>query len=203
MVRERVERGGSLPPTQLHNGLSVAELRQLIRLMDTSDLEELIIEQESIGLRLVLRKPAPLPPLAESPRAASGVFDDPDAIEEDTPTGEDEEPEEHTIEVRSPMVGVFRAALKADAAPLIAADDEVHAGQVIGAIEALNVLTEVEAQVAGHVAQMLVADGDAVEYGSPLVRLAPPRAPVGAPHGAPPPAAPARHEPHRAPAPDL
>jgi biotin carboxyl carrier protein len=165
MVRERAERGSVNSSEPSQNVLSVAELRQLITLLNTTDLEELTIEQEASGLRLVLRKP----PV----QATSVTIDELETPEVAEMIVTEAELAEKMDEVRAPLVGVFRASLKPGGRPLAAEGDVVRAGQVVGAIEALNVLNEVEAQAAGRVKEILVLDGQAVEYGQSLLVIDP------------------------------
>jgi biotin carboxyl carrier protein len=162
MVRERAERGGETPAAQPRNVLSVAELRQLIALMNNTDLEEVTIEQEASGLRLTLRKPP-----APTPVAASSLGLD--LLDEGELLPVEPLPVETGTEVRAPLVGIFRSALKAGGHPLASEGEVVREGQVVGAIEALNVLNEVETSASGQVKALLVSDGQAVEYGQPLL----------------------------------
>jgi acetyl-CoA carboxylase biotin carboxyl carrier protein len=167
MARERTERAGdgaSLNGAQA--SLPIAEIRKLISLMDGGDIEELTIEQESAGLKLTLRKPAP---------AAVGstalLDDDWDAPEAHEANAEGDTRDESVVEIGAPLVGVFRVSMEPDARALVADGDDVREGQVVGAIEALNVLNEVETQTSGRVRKVLVADGQPVEYGQPLLEI--------------------------------
>lgn len=167
MVRERVERNGQTPSAS-PSGLSVAELRQLISLMNGSDIEEITIEQEHAGLRLTLRKPAPL---TLQSGAAGFDGDALDIAEQPAATGEPEP--ERTVDVKAPLVGIYRSTLKPGGKALAAAGDVVREGQVVAAIEALNVLNEVEVARAGRIKEILVGDGQPVEYGQVLLVIEP------------------------------
>ncbi len=165
MVRERVERG-EVPPAQPQNSLSVAELRQLISLMNGSEINEITIEHEASGLKLVLRKPEQTVVAAGETFASDGEIGDPvDAA----PVKEAPRP----ADVRAQLVGIFRAALKSGGKPLVQVGDVVREGQVVGAIESLNVLNEIEARHAGRVQDILVSDGQAVEYNQVLLVVEP------------------------------
>ena len=167
MVRERADRGEgaksqaqAAPPS---GGMSIIEIRQLLKLMDAGDLEELVIEQEREGLKLTLRKPAPT--------VAAYVDDDGYDLDE-TPAAEMQTlPKD--IAVVAPLVGIFRASMKAGGKPLVGVGDVVREGQVIAAIESLNVHNEVEATTAGRVREIIIQDGQPVEYGQPLIILDP------------------------------
>ena len=72
----------------------------------------------------------------------------------------------------SPRVGhFFLTDKKRLKEPVLVAGAEVEEGQLIGMIESMNIRYEVKAEKAGLVAKTLVEDGEAVEYGQPLVRL--------------------------------
>jgi len=173
MARERVERGNDAPAEQPRLSLSVAELRQLISLMNGSDIDEIVIEQESAGLKLTLRKPIPV--TAGGGGGSSAVGFDGDDGYDGAESGDNvsSQPEDTAQQVRSSLVGLFRANMKPDAKPLVGLGDVVRAGQVVGAVEALNVLNEVEATAAGRISAIFVDDGQAVEYGQPLLAIEP------------------------------
>lgn len=77
-----------------------------------------------------------------------------------------------TLEVCSPMVGVFYAAPAPDDEPFVHVGSKVKAGQTLCIIEAMKLLNEVTAEADGEVVEICVADGDLVEYGSCIMRIA-------------------------------
>ncbi len=141
--------------------ISIEQLRHLVRLLDRSDVSELELRCIAEGTRLVLRKvKAPqsgAQPTQLMPAVSSAV---PPAMPEVT---------EHKIV--APLVGTFHVWARPKGGALVAAGDRVKAGQLVGTIESLNVLTEVETLVAGRVAEILVQDGQPVEYGQLLMTI--------------------------------
>ena len=170
MARERVERGADTSLASSQPSLSIAEIRQLITLMNGSDIEEIAIERETDGLKLTLRKPAPA---AAPVGAAEGEFDAYEPPEPSTTSNDSQQL--HVVEIAAPLVGIFRASMQPAGAPLVAVGDVVREGQVVAAIEALNVLNEVEASGSGRVHEILASDGQPVEYGQPLLVIEPQR----------------------------
>ncbi|MFI5272959.1 MAG: acetyl-CoA carboxylase biotin carboxyl carrier protein [Ktedonobacterales bacterium] len=170
MARERTDRNGEAAPSQAPEalGLSIAEIRQLISLMNTSDLEELAIEHVADGLKLVLRKPTPL---TLGPATVEIEADGMDGAAEDA--APHEKARDKLIEIGAPLVGVFRGSVKPGGKPMVRAGDVVREGQVVGAVEALRMLNEVEATAAGRIKEVFVRDGQAVEYGQPLLAIEP------------------------------
>jgi biotin carboxyl carrier protein len=163
MAREKTERPGDAATDTPRASLSVAELRQLITLMNGSDIEEIGIEEKG-GLRLSLRKPA----LLASPGHSEDEAYDGAAADGATP-----EPKSTTVEVTSPLVGQFRVSMKPGGQSLCSLGDIVREGQVICAVESLSVPNEVEAPIAGRIVAIYLGDGRPVEYGQPLMAIEP------------------------------
>ena len=173
MVRERADRNSGSAPVPTSTSLSVAELRQLITLMEKSDIEEITIEHEGDGLHLTLRKPAPVE-LDPAALLGAGELLESAALAgtESAPEAEAEDEAVKALDIRSTLVGFYRAVARRGAKPL-APGDSVKEGQIIGAVEALNVLNEVESPAAGRVRKILVDDGQPVQYGQVLMMVEP------------------------------
>lgn len=73
--------------------------------------------------------------------------------------------------IKSPLVGRFYAAPSEDAKPFVAVGDQVKKGQVVAIVEAMKLMNEIESDFDGKVAEILVENGEAVEYGQPLFRI--------------------------------
>ncbi len=74
--------------------------------------------------------------------------------------------------VKSPLVGRFYIAPAADAEPFVKVGEAVKKGQTLAVVEAMKLMNEIECEYDGVVAEVLVEDGEAVEYGQPLFRIA-------------------------------
>lgn len=70
--------------------------------------------------------------------------------------------------IKSPLVGTFYSAPSEEAEPFISVGDSVKEGQVIAIVEAMKLMNEIESDFSGKVAEVLVGNGDTVEYGQPL-----------------------------------
>jgi acetyl-CoA carboxylase biotin carboxyl carrier protein len=73
--------------------------------------------------------------------------------------------------VTAPMIGTFYLSAAPGQAPFVQPGDHVDAGQTIGIIEAMKIMNEIPSDRAGIVDEILVTNGEAVEYGSALIRL--------------------------------
>ena len=76
------------------------------------------------------------------------------------------EPAGHTV--KSPMVGTFYRSSSPGAKPFVEVGDTIKEGETICIVEAMKILNEIEADKSGTVTQILVQNGQAVEYGQPL-----------------------------------
>lgn len=70
--------------------------------------------------------------------------------------------------VESPLVGIFYSAPSPDEAPFVKVGDTVKKGQVIGIVEAMKLMNEIECEYDGVVKQILIENNQMVEYGQPL-----------------------------------
>ena len=140
-------------------------LAELIELMNKNDLAELEIEEE--GCRIRLRKaerPDDRPVIISAP-VASGQAAGPQASEQ---------PSAHDFaEIKSPMVGTFYRAPSPDADPFVDTADGINEDSIVCVIEAMKVMNEIKAECAGAIKEILVADGEPVEYGQPLFLVEP------------------------------
>lgn len=82
-------------------------------------------------------------------------------------------PAEELHIIKSPIVGTFYAGSSPDAAPFVKVGDLVAAGQTVCIVEAMKLMNEIEADIAGEVVRVLVENGHPVEYGEPLFALRP------------------------------
>ncbi len=76
-----------------------------------------------------------------------------------------------TVCITAPMPGTFYNASSPEAAPFIKEGDDVSLGKVVCIVEAMKVMNEVKAEVAGNVSKILVKNGTPVEFGQPLFEL--------------------------------
>lgn len=77
------------------------------------------------------------------------------------------------VEVPSPMVGTFYRAPAPGEAPFVEVGDRVRKGQTVCIIEAMKLMNEIEAEISGQVVEILIQNGEPVEYNQPLMRINP------------------------------
>jgi len=142
-------------------------LTELIELMNQNDLAELEIEEE--GSRIRLRK-AEKPP--ERP-AVPTVVPAPGPPREAAAATRPPSGTEGLLVIKSPMVGTFYKAPNPDADPFAEVNDTVTEESVICIIEAMKVMNEIKAECQGVIRDVLVGNGEPVEYGQPLFLVEP------------------------------
>lgn len=76
-------------------------------------------------------------------------------------------------EIKSPMVGTFYRSPGPDEAPFVEVGDRIRVGQTVCIIEAMKLMNEIEAEISGQVIEILVENGQPIEYGQPLMRINP------------------------------
>jgi len=139
-------------------------IRELAALLKETDLSEIEIEQDEFRVR-VARSPEPAA-VMPTPSAPSSSASLPETSATATSLAD---PARHPGCVPSPMVGTVYRAPDPTASPFVEVGDEVKAGQTILIVEAMKHMNEVTAPRAGRVVDILVEDGQPVEFGEPLL----------------------------------
>jgi acetyl-CoA carboxylase biotin carboxyl carrier protein len=165
-------------------GVDLGQLERLLSFMSEHGLEE--FEYAHGDLRIRLKKAVPqqgaapvmaLPVAQTAPPQVLVTQAQPSAPQTGTQAAAPAQstpaagPDEHII--KSPIVGTFYAGPSPDAGPFVRAGDFVEAGQTVCIIEAMKLMNEIEADISGEVARILVENGQPVEYGEPLFALRP------------------------------
>lgn len=152
------------------------DVQRLIKLLDSSHFDELQLEAE--GIKLLLRRngatstvPAPVAP---TPVAAVALVAPPAPTVAAAPvpaaasTGD-----AALLEIRSPMLGTFYGAPKPGAEPFVAIGGRVSADTAVGIIEVMKLMNSISAGLEGVLVEVLVRDGDLVEFDQVLMRVRP------------------------------
>ncbi|TWB04354.1 acetyl-CoA carboxylase biotin carboxyl carrier protein [Bradyrhizobium stylosanthis] len=143
-----------------------ALVRELALLLDETSLTEIEIERAGLRLRVArnISVAATMPmPMAAAPMAM------PAAVAAAAPAAAAADLSKHPGAVTSPMVGTAYWAPEPGAKPFIEVGSKVSVGQTLLIIEAMKTMNQIPSPRAGTVTQILVEDGQPVEYGEPLV----------------------------------
>jgi acetyl-CoA carboxylase biotin carboxyl carrier protein len=161
--------------------LKIQEIREIIKLVDSSSIDEFTYESEGTKVKLkkngVVANAAPAAPATPAP-AAPAAPAPVAAVPAATPKAEElvseEVPElsanntEDLHPILSPMVGTFYQSPSPEEPAYVQPGTKVKADQVVCIVEAMKLFNEIEAEVDGEIAEVLVKDGQLVEYGQPL-----------------------------------
>ena len=155
------------------------EIRELIKTLAATDISEFSLK--SADLELNIRKgtvntalsplAAPLP-VVTVPVAAPVVAASP-APETPTPEPVTAAIDKKWLAITSPMVGTFYRAPAPDEPSFVEKNDRIRVGQTVCIIEAMKLMNEIEAEVAGQIVEIAVANGEPVEFGQTLMWVNP------------------------------
>lgn len=162
------------------------ELKELIEFLIEKDIAEFELERGDVKVRIkrgaehVVAPPAPVThfavhtsPAASAPEiAAVPAAQPPTAPASDTPEAAPAA-EQGLHTVRSPIVGTFYECPSPGSPPFVKPGDSVEVGQVLCIVEAMKLMNEIEADVAGEIVKKLVANGQPIEYGQELFVIRP------------------------------
>ena len=164
----------------------VQEIREIIRLIDQSSISEFTYENDGATLTIkkeianaveVVQEPVVTTPKVEQ------VQEQPAAQPKAEPVQVKEEPkqpvatdavaenDEDIVEIVSPMVGTFYRKPNPESDPYVQVGDTVEDSTIVGIVEAMKLFNEIEAEVSGEIVEVLVEDGELVEYGQPLFKV--------------------------------
>lgn len=160
---------------KMANPLDTKVISKLAEILDKSNLTELEYEDETCRICLTREiNPAPMAPAfapVPQPMAAPAPVAAPaaPAVEAPAAAAADQDFSKHPGAVKSPMVGVVYLSADPNSPNYVKVGDSVAEGDTVCLIEAMKTFNPVKAHKAGKVTNILVATGDPVEYGEPLV----------------------------------
>jgi len=163
--------------------MKMHEIREVIRLVDESTIQEFELEYD--GTKVTIKKALSNAGIqvTETPtvrpeqtthveRQAEGQApavqqEEPQSVP--TPTASEEKEDDTDLHrIVSPMVGTFYQAPSPDSEPYVKVGDRVDEKSVVCIVEAMKLMNEIEAEVKGEIVEVLVENGQLVEYGQPL-----------------------------------
>ena len=149
--------------------MDLRKLKTLIDLVAESDIAELEVTEGESKVRIVKSSAAAQHQVVMMPQAmgaAAPAMNAPAAPAVAAPAAEAAAPTGHVV--KSPMVGTFYRAAAPGAAPFVDVGSTVKEGDTLCIIEAMKLLNEIDADASGVIQQILVENGQPVEYGQPL-----------------------------------
>jgi acetyl-CoA carboxylase biotin carboxyl carrier protein len=162
------------------DGNKLEELRELVEFLKANGIAEFDMEQDDLKVRIKFAgEPATAPAggfdmaqlsrlMASAPAAAPAATA---SAGTSAAAALANELEEKLHEVKSPIVGTFYESPSPGAPAFVKIGDQVEVGQVLCIVEAMKLMNEIEADVAGEVVKRIASSGQPVEYGQPLFAI--------------------------------
>lgn len=139
--------------------IDVDLIKKLVDIVSHSNIEELRVGDKDI--KITIKKS-----IVEKGHKEQEVSKEVEAVQESTHL--EEESRERLVYITSPIVGTFYRAPSPEALPFVDVNDEVKIGQTVCIIEAMKLMNEVKSDYNGIIREILVENGEPVEYGQPL-----------------------------------
>jgi acetyl-CoA carboxylase biotin carboxyl carrier protein len=170
----------SVIPSPATLGILIVELdfnalRELLAAINQTDIADFTLK--SGDFELVVRKGVQAPVVSVMPASAAAAALPPPSVAatpapavttQSSPLGNDK-----LVDITAPMVGTFYRAPGPDEPAFVEKGDRIRAGQTVCIIEAMKLMNELEAEVAGEVVEVLAQNGQPVEFGQVLMRVNP------------------------------
>ncbi|WP_026906653.1 acetyl-CoA carboxylase biotin carboxyl carrier protein [Paucisalibacillus globulus] len=157
--------------------LKVQEIREIIKLVDQSSINEFTYETNGTKVSMkkisdnVVVQPQPVVQVEKEVTAVS----QPPTPKQETMQTDEVDVKEHTVnydfEITSPMVGTFYSSPNPESDPFVSVGSTVSKDSVVCIVEAMKLFNEIESEVSGEIVEVLVENGELVEYGQPLFRV--------------------------------
>ncbi len=162
--------------------LKIQEIREIIKLVDSSSIDEFVYEVDDTKVKLkkngattivtdapaqvvkAVTTPAPQVQVSEASKAEAAPV-----AESQAPAPKAEVVDDASLQkIVSPMVGTFYQAPNPESEAFVKIGDKVGEESIVCIVEAMKLFNEIEAEVKGEIVEVLVKDGELVEYGQPL-----------------------------------
>ena len=146
--------------------MDIRKVKKLMELLEQSGMSEIEIKEgeESVKISRYGNAPLMTPTIPQQPAAMVT----PSQVESTT-TATNKGSEASGNLISSPMVGTYYSAPSPSAKPFVTVGQHVNKGDTIGIIEAMKIMNQIETDHSGTVVEILVKDGEAVEFGQALI----------------------------------
>ena len=160
--------------------LDFQQLRELLSAIAQTDITELTLKSDSFELKVKKGSVARSSELAPVVQSAATSMSQPVAVTPvvapsptTEPTTSPNAEREKWLEITSPMVGTFYRAPAPEEPPFVDVGERIAKGDTVCIIEAMKLMNDIEAEVTGEIMEIVVENGEPVEYGQVLMRVNP------------------------------
>ena len=159
--------------------MNIEDLKAIVSLFDHSSLMELHLQQEGVNLQLSKRENYPV---SDSKQVFEAVEEKPvsvmpskefvsETVVAKAPAVQETVSKEDLQYIKSPIVGIVYLAPSPDDPTFVQVQDKVQVGQPVCIIEAMKIMNEINAEISGEVVEILVENGQMVDYGQELFAI--------------------------------
>ena len=153
------------------DGKKLEELRELVEFLKANEIAEFDMEQDDLKVRIKFAGEPAAAPAGLDMAQLSRLMASAPAVAAPVAAMAPVEAEEALHEVKSPIVGTFYESPSPGSPAFVKIGDQVEVGQVLCIVEAMKLMNEIEADVAGEVVKRIAASGQPVEYGQALFAI--------------------------------
>lgn len=159
--------------------MNIEDLKAIVSLFDHSSLMEFHLQQEGVDLQLSKRENYPA---SDSKKVIETIEEKPvvvvptkeiisESLGTKTPEVQETVAKEDLQYIKSPIVGIVYLAPSPDDPTFVQVQDKVQVGQPVCIIEAMKIMNEINAEISGEVVEILVENGQMVDYGQELFAI--------------------------------
>ncbi|AOT00042.1 MULTISPECIES: acetyl-CoA carboxylase biotin carboxyl carrier protein [Exiguobacterium] len=149
--------------------MKIDQLKQVLEMLDQSSVNELSLETDTYKLKLKKQGET----VTVSHQAPAAPVAAPAPVKQAAAPVEEEATADDTVTINALMVGTFYSRPNPDKPAYVKVGDQIEVGQIVCVLEAMKLFNNLNSEVSGTVVEILVADGDLVEFGQPLFRIRP------------------------------
>ena len=149
--------------------MDIRKVKKLMELLEQSGMAEIEIKEGEESVKISRFGNAPLMTPVVYPQPAPAIVT-PSNVKTTTMAA-DKDSEVSGNLISSPMVGTYYSAPSPSAKPFVTVGQHVNKGDTVGIIEAMKIMNQIEADHSGTVVEILVKDGEAVEFGQALILI--------------------------------
>ena len=150
--------------------MDIKLIKQVVDLMKRSDISEFEFEEDGFKLRLST-KGADAPQIIQAAPSVQTPATSPVAAASAGVAAAAPVEEKGISIIKSPMVGTFYSAASPESPAFVKVGTKVNNDSVVCIIEAMKVMNEIQAEMSGTITELLVENGEAIEYGQPLFKI--------------------------------
>jgi len=151
--------------------MNIKEIEKVIELMNENGIVEFTLEKE--GVKICLKKAGSSPVISREymPQQIPSYHEVPQKAEQKSPVLQEEQVDGNIDYICSPIVGTFYRSPAPDADPFVKVGQSIESDQVVCIVEAMKVMNEIKADFAGSIEEILVENGDPVEFGQKMLKI--------------------------------